>query len=248
MKPRVTPGWACVAAAALTCAARGGDATTSVRFGGFGGVPPDGSPVGVSDTQTVASDVEDIRHVSVEFELEGGGPGTVFNGDYYVSLYHDGALSVLLDRVGRTGNEGPASLGYADNGFKVVFDDLAANGDIHVYRSVVPGIPGVPVDIGYTLPIEGTWAPDGRTDPPGLVDSNSSRGALLNVFDSRIAAGEWTLFVADLNKGGQATVVKWGLTISGATTPRSVPEPGVVCLMVIGALALRCSSRAWSRR
>ncbi|HTH48923.1 MAG TPA: hypothetical protein VMB21_15520, partial [Candidatus Limnocylindria bacterium] len=90
-----------------------------------------------SDTRSInASAILNITDVDVHFTLTNPVAGGAYNGDYYVSLQHSSGFSVLLNRVGRGEGTGHAqALGYGDNGFDVTFDDQAASGDIHIYRS-----------------------------------------------------------------------------------------------------------------
>ena len=90
---------------------------------------PDGDLDGVQDVRNVTSDITQITSVRVRLKISGD-----FNGDLYVYLRHDDGISshisVLLNRPGNTA---VTSFGYADYGFDVVFDDMAAN-DIHNYQ------------------------------------------------------------------------------------------------------------------
>ena len=71
-----------------------------------------------------------ITNISVKLTIQE--VDTVFNGDYYAFLTHNGKKAVLLNRVGRP--EANHGAGYSDDGFDITLDDSATNGDIHVYR------------------------------------------------------------------------------------------------------------------
>ena len=199
----------------------GGDATaalySSVYSSGFvnGGIIPDGNTTGWSDTRTLSGITDTtISDVNVSLIVSGG-----YNGDLYAYLTHSSGFSVLLNRVGRTSGN---SFGYGDAGLNVHFDDSAANGDIHAYQSV-PSY--------STLISNGSaWSPDGRNVNPLLVLGTDSRTSLLNSFNGLDPNGTWTLFVADLSSGEQATVLSWGLDIT------AVPEPAT-CGLIFGVVA-----------
>ena len=84
-----------------------------------GGVIPDGSFIGLSDTRTLTGVTGNtITDVNVRLNISGG-----WNGDLYAYLVHSGGFSVLLNRVGRaTGS----SFGYSDAGMNVTLDDQNA--------------------------------------------------------------------------------------------------------------------------
>jgi len=184
------------------------------------GVVPDGNTTGWSDTRTISGiDPATITDVNVSLNITGG-----YAGDLYVYLTHGSGFSVLLNRVGRSG---ASAFGYSDSGLNLSFDDAAANGDVHNYQAVS----------GYSTLINSgaAWSPDGRNVNPLTVLNTSSRTSFLDQFNSLDPNGGWTLFVGDLSGGAQATVAGWGLNI--VTT--AVPEPSMVGLFALGALALR---------
>jgi subtilisin-like proprotein convertase family protein len=167
---------------------------------------PDGDPSGVSDTIILTSSITSITAVSVNLDLSAG-----FNGDLYVYLRHGGALAVLLNRTGRTDTD---ASGYADSGFAVVLAD-ATGRDIHNYQSVQAPVPG--------SKLTGVWAPDARAADPDSVTETSGRSAYLSVFNGMPAAGEWTLFLADLSTGDASVLNHWSLRIEG-NQPGAVPD------------------------
>src|SRR2546426_2405484 len=151
---------------------------------------PDGDAAGVSDVRTITSVITQISSITVSLDISGE-----FNGDLYASLRHDSGFSVLLNRPGRT-SLSPA--GYGDSGLNVTLSDGAANGDIHLYRTVLAPEAG--------SPLTGEWQSDGRNVDPGLVLDTSPRTAGLDVFNGLNANGEWMLFVADLQSCGANTL------------------------------------------
>jgi subtilisin-like proprotein convertase family protein len=184
------------------------------------GVIPDGNTTGWFDTRTLSgiSDPQ-ITDVDVSLNIAGG-----FNGDLYAYLTHDSGFSVLLNRPGRPEGFG---FGYTDAGLNLTLDDSAVLGDIHTYQAT----------IGFaTLISNGSaWSPDGRNVNPLITLDTHPRTHLLNQMNGLNPNGEWTLFVADVSNGEQATLVSWGLTI---TTAALVPEPSSLALGILGALVL----------
>jgi subtilisin-like proprotein convertase family protein len=158
--------------------------------GGFpnGGVIPDNDPSGLAITETLTGWSGSVSNVSVTLNLTGG-----WNGDIYAYLYHDGVMSVLLNRVGTPANSG---LGYGDSGFNVTLTYDTAFPSIHNYQNDTPTI------IGGVL--QGTWQPD---------------GAGLGVFDGMDDSGTWSLFLADQNPGGVMTLNNFGLQVEATPEP-----------------------------
>lgn len=186
--------------------------------------PPDPSPIGVSDTRTVTSSIATLTDVNVSLRLINPSAGGAFNGDYFVSLSHASGYTVLLNRVGVAAGTALAdAFGYADNGFAITLDDQAA-ADVHQYRLHLAGgsLGAGPVDVNFVQPLTGTWQPDGRNSESGVVRNDTPRTARLEAFVGLPARGAWTLFVADLNAGGTATLEQWSLLLTG--TPH-VEEP-----------------------
>lgn len=159
-----------------------------------------------------APEIYIITDVIVSLNFSGG-----WNGDIYAYLIHDSGYAVLLNRIGRDAGNPDGS---STSGFAVTLDDSAPT-NIHQPLSTSGVLTGV-------------YQADGRSTDPGSVVTSDPRGALLSSFNGLNAAGEWTLFVADLNPGDQSTLESWALTIT------AVPEPsGAVLLLGAGLFALR---------
>jgi subtilisin-like proprotein convertase family protein len=166
-------------------------------------VVPDGNAAGLSDVRNISSAIAQIASVKVRLTLNGE-----FNSDLYGYVRHSSGFSVLLNRTGKTASN---PTGYDDSGFNVTFETGAANGDIHLYRNVTTPVPG--------SPLTGSWEPDGRTADPSVVTEASPRGAALTSFNGLNAAGEWTLYLADVESGGTNQLREWAVEITGAAYP-----------------------------
>jgi len=192
---------------------------------------PDGSGTGMASVQPVAGLSGVIKSLTVSLSVSGRGAGA-FNGDLYATLQHaDGAdigFAVLLNRPGRrTGDD----VGYWDSGLQVTFDE-AAGRDVHNYRALLPG-----GDHNTPLggPLTGLWSPDGRTADPSLVLGDVDLPqATLDSFLGLDPNGKWTLFLADLEKGGEARLDSWSLNI---ITQTPIPEPQAWALLSALGLA-----------
>jgi subtilisin-like proprotein convertase family protein len=167
---------------------------------------PDGNTAGLSDGRNLASAIGAITAVKVRLKVTGE-----FNGDLYAYLRHTNGFVVLLNRPGRTASN---SAGYADSGLDVTFQDGAPNGDVHLYQDVTGPADG--------SPLTGAWAPDGRAVDPGDVTDGSERSTSLTNFNGLNAAGEWTLYLADVESGGTNQLAEWSLEITGAAYPTLV--------------------------
>jgi subtilisin-like proprotein convertase family protein len=173
---------------------------------------PDNNGSGRVSAISVADSGQTVISVEVVITTLNG-----WNGDIYAYLEHNGVISVLLNRPGRT-VANPA--GAASSGMQLCFADSAV-ADIHT------AISGTFGEIAT-----GTYQPDGRDEDPGLVTDASPRSLDLSGFNGQNAEGDWTLFVADLSSGEVATLGNWGLSLT------VVPEPGVALLGGIGLLTL----------
>jgi hypothetical protein len=164
---------------------------------------PDGSFSGLSDVRSINTTVGNISSLKVRLKMTGE-----FNGDMYAYLRHTNGFVVLLNRVGKTASN---AFGYGDSGFDVTFQAGAANGDIHAYQNVTTPAAG--------FPLTGIWQPDGRTNDPVTVTDASTRATSLTNFNGLNGAGEWTLYLADVESGATNMLIQWSLDISGAASP-----------------------------
>lgn len=176
---------------------------------------PDNNPTGLADTRTIIdSPIGFITGIEVRFETSGG-----WNGDLYAFLSHDSGFSVLLNRPGKTLLD---MIGSSASGFNVTFSDDAVS-DIH-------NVAGAGV-------ITGAYQPDARNVDPETVLDTDSRTAYLSNFQGLNANGDWTLFIADNAAGDNATLTRWGMTISGT------PEPSRAMLLMLGLLSMTMRRR-----
>jgi hypothetical protein len=166
-------------------------------------VLPDGDAAGLMEVRNLNSAIANIASVKVKLHVVGE-----YNGDLYAYLRHGSGFTVLLNRVGRSSAN---SFGYSDNGIDVTFQAGAANGDIHLYQNVATPTAG--------SPLTGLWEPDGRTADPSTVANETARTATLASFNGLNAAGDWTLYLADIDSGGTNMLASWELEISGGVYP-----------------------------
>jgi subtilisin-like proprotein convertase family protein len=204
---------------ALARSAQADFVSTMTANSGFanGGVIPDGSLTGWSDTRSV-SGIDNISDVSVTLNLSGG-----WNGDLYAYLVHGSGFSVLLNRVGVTANGSP---GYGTAGMNVTLSDAAVLGNIHSVLAPVSG---------------GIYQPDGRNvNPltPGSVLGSTPSTTPLSSFNGLNPSGNWTLFIADVSGGDVSTVTSWGLDIASVPEPASLVEGSVAVLFLGGTIGL----------
>jgi subtilisin-like proprotein convertase family protein len=183
---------------------------------------PDGSVNGLALTENFsAPSIANITSLQVTLDIAGG-----FNGDYYAYLTHGTGFSVLLNRVGRDAGN---SLGYADSGLNVTFDDTSAN-NIHQYQLTINPAGGA---------LTGTWAPDGRNVDPATVTTASPVTADLSSFTGLDPNGQWTLYLVDADPGGVGTVESFGLDVTGTTVPEQSTTGGLVLLAGTGLCLFR---------
>lgn len=200
-----------------------GQTLTNVSSTSVNTLIPDGNPSGMSSSTSFSSVPGTVTSVTVNLDITGG-----FNGDLYAYLAGPaGGFAVLLNRTGVTSGN---SFGYSDSGLNITLSDGSPN--IHLYQ-----LDGPTFSNGQ---LTGTWAPDGRNiDPqssPSTFDS-ASTGTDLSSFVGNTANGAWTLFVADMSSGGQATLASWGLTVV------TVPEPQTWVLVAGGVGLLLALNR-----
>lgn len=172
---------------------------------------PDGDANGLVSTRDLTTPLDRIDILFITLEIEGGWPG-----DLYAYVTHDTGFSVLLNRPGRTTAQ-PSGWDETVTGLHLTFDDTAME-DIHL--AFPAGSPGV---------LLGEFQPDARATDPFLTVDLAPRSAFLSGFEGLDPDGSWTLFVADVSTGSQATLVSWGVSFA------QIPEPGVVSLTLLAA-------------
>ena len=186
---------------------------------------PDGNPSGMTSSTSLSGVQGTITDVSINLTISGG-----FNGDLYAYLSGPSSgFTVLLNRVGvGSGN----SFGYSDAGFaNITLSDSSPN-NIHDYQLDGPSYSGGA--------LTGIWAPDGRNINPqssGSAFDSASTSTDFSSFVGGAPNGNWTLFIADMSSGGQATLVSWGLTVV------TVPEPQTWMMAAGGAGVLLALNR-----
>lgn len=199
--------------------------TTNVSYTLVNSLIPDGNPTGLASSTNLSGLDSYVTSVTVQLDITGG-----FNGDLYAYLAGPaGGFAVLLNRTGLTAGN---AFGYSDTGFNITLSDSSTN-NIHYYQLGSPTFNG-------SGQLTGTWAPDGRSIDPqsaGSVFDSTTPTALLSSFISTNPNGTWTLFVADMSGGAQATLVSWGLTVV------TVPEPQTWVLLAGGVAALLAVNR-----
>lgn len=168
---------------------------------------PDGNASGLSDHRSVASSISHLAELRIKLHVSGE-----FNGDLYAYVRHVSTgttnFCVLLNRPGRSTAD---AWGYADTGLSVTFSDVAANGNIHTYHNVASPAAGTP--------LAGSWRPDGREADPLQVLDTTPPTTSLAAFLGTNPEGEWTLFVADVDRGATHLLVSWELELVGGATP-----------------------------
>lgn len=179
-----------------------------------GAVVPDNNLSGLVDTIDVSTAMTSVDKVTVTIETTGG-----WAGDIYAYLHYDGVTSILLNRPARTL---AAPAGSSASSMTITLDDSAVS-DIH----------GVTVGAD---PITGTFQPDGRNVDPLTVTDASPRTTNLGDFIGADPTGVWSLFIADVSAGDEATLVSWSISLTGDV----VPEPSIA---ILGALGLLLSFR-----
>jgi hypothetical protein len=203
-----------------------------------GGLIPDGDANGWSATLSLpidtivqgnpalaASDTIVADTLRVNLNISGG-----YNGDLYGYLVHGSSMAVLLNRVGVSGVAGVSAsgttiageAGSSASGFNVTFV-AGLTPDIHT----IVGTPGQPI-------VNGAVAVDGRqvSSLAGQTFNSALRPATLTSFNDQTAAGDWTIYFADLSSGFQSTVTGWGFSFD----VNAIPEPVHVALGIFGAL------------
>ncbi len=192
---------------------------------------PDNSAVGTVQSMYVDGLTGVIKTLQVQLNILSHPGGSMYNGDLYLTLLHNGTSTVLLNRVGRRDG---FSAGYADGGFNITLSDSAA-ADIHSYRVTLNGNDFTPISLGETPGVlTGTWQPDGRTDDPESVLTTSLRTTSLSLFSGASPNGTWSLFLADLSPGANADLVSWSLGIVTVPEPQNVVLATGFSLLALG--------------
>jgi len=164
---------------------------------------PDGNAAGLSEVRNVRSAIGNITSLNVRLKVTGE-----FNGDLYGYVRHASGFTVLLNRPGKTILN---TYGYGDSGINVTFYTGATNGDLHVYHNVTTPEDG--------SPLMGVWEPDNRSVDPAIVADDSVRSTSLTNFNGLGAAGDWTLYLVDVDSGATNMLTEWGLDITGVAGP-----------------------------
>ncbi len=116
---------------------------------------PDGDLSGLLTTITPATTIGTIGTITsmtVTLNISGG-----WTGDLYAYLWHDGILSVLVNRPGLTSS---APAGSSNAGLNVTLDDTA-------FSNLHSGA------VSFGIPLNGTFQPDGRdVHPLSVLDTS----------------------------------------------------------------------------
>lgn len=163
---------------------------------------PDDDLSGLLQSITPATTIGTLDKITVTLTTTGG-----WNGDLYAYLWHDGILSVLVNRIGRTALDDAGSPG---SGLNLTLDD-DATADLHLASAT------------FGNPISGYFEPDGRDIHPTLAFDTSPRTDTLADFFAHAAGGEYRLFIADVSDGEVATLTHWSISLTGEVSV--VPEP-----------------------
>ncbi len=172
---------------------------------------PDNDASGVVQIILPSTNIAILSHISLSLQTTGG-----WNGDLYAYLWHNGTLSVVVNRIGMTTTD---AAGSATSGMNITLDDTATV-DVHA-PAMISGL------------LTGTYQPDGRAVDPAMAYLTAPRTQNLATFAGMPASGEWRLFVADTAAGDTATITSWSITLTG----EAVPEPSAAVLLAISGLA-----------
>jgi hypothetical protein len=178
-------------------------------------VIPDGDLSGLVQTITPGSTITTVDLLTLTLNTTGG-----WNGDLYAYLWHNGTLSVLVNRTGRT-----TALpdGSPTSNMTLTLADAAAT-DLHM----------------ATGALTGTFQPDGRDIHPSVALNTSPRTDTLADFIGSPANGDWRLFIADVASGSEATLTSWSITLTGV----QIPEPSAAALLMLSLAATGRRRRA----
>lgn len=191
---------------------------------------PDYQSSGLARTVTISGYESQVPYVvTASIKISPIGLGA-YNGDYYAYLRHittDGLQSqvaVLLNRPGRSASN---TSGYEDSGMDITFADEATY-DIHLYQPNA----GTENLVGNYL--TGTWQPDARNSDPFGAVTGDPRTAFLNPLGVMDPNGQWTLFIADMERGGTGMLQSWGVKL----TPTPEPTSASMVLVALGVMML----------
>lgn len=192
---------------------------------------PDGNLSGINVPGTVTPALASGKTwgvYSVQLNLDSAVSG--INGDIYAKLINGDNYSVLLNRPGVVSGNGT---GYGNDGLQFTFvrdNSATSTVDSHFYQTGLSyGFNGE----GQAL---GTFYVDGRDVFPSTTGTEP-RTKLLNAFDGSNVNTPWSLFLVDMNGGGQLMVKNWSVTFA------EVPEPSQYAMLaglgLIGFAAYR---------
>jgi subtilisin-like proprotein convertase family protein len=185
-------------------------AVTETYTKSLAAVIPDADLSGIVQTLNVTSSgLASIDSLTVQLETTGG-----WNGDLYAYLWHDGIISVLVNRPGRSVLQPDGS---PTAGMNLTLSDIAAI-DLHL----------------ATGALNGTYQPDGRNVHPLTALDTDARTTPLSLFTTASPNGNWRLFIADVAGGEEATLVSWSITMTG----QAVPEPSSALLAGFATLTI----------
>jgi len=182
---------------------------------------PDGSTVGITDSQTVSDipstingDAASINGVDVTLNISGGYVGDLYG---YLVLQSGGTTetAILLNQIGSSGG---SPWGSTATSMNVTLSD---SGTVSINDAALGA-----------LTSGGTYNAQG-------ADGNTTLGS---TFGGDSPDGTWTLFLADTaTGGGTSTLNTWGLNIS------VVPEPVTWALAGFGLALVAGRLVAWRR-
>jgi len=182
-----------------------------------------------TDSQVVSGHgTATIQDLQVNLTITSG--GYAMNGNFGAFITHTvGTTSTTAYLLSRPGKDSTHNFGYFDNaGMSITLSDKAST-DVHLYQTVT---------IPDTIPLTGTYQPDGRSFDARTVTTANARDAMLSVFNGQTIDGTWTVTIADYNsKANDAKFTQWGLTFT------NVPEPSQYAMLaglgLIGFAAYR---------
>ena len=198
--------WTGLLSAALNLSALGALYTYNSGFQN-GGIIPDGTANGWTDSRTISGLGAVITDVNVVINVSGG-----YNGDLYAYLSHNGILVPLLNRVGTgSGDVIQQTLGFSTAGFSNVRLDDAGSLNIH--------------DVATPSSSPTSYRPDGGS-LASFSDINPNGNWTLFYSDLANAGGS-----------SSSTLVSWSLDITAVPEPVNVALGifgGVFLVAIVG--------------